>query len=44
MPTAVSWGRWPRYQQHVIPLTNRFELVFIPLVCCAFVVEALRCR
>jgi hypothetical protein len=44
MPTAVSWGRWPRYQQHVIPLTNRFDLVLTALVSWAFVVEALSRR
>src|ERR1700691_806080 len=25
MSTGVSWGRWPRYEQRIIPLTNRFE-------------------
>ncbi len=25
MSTGVSWGRWPRHQQRVIALTNRFE-------------------
>ena len=25
MSTGVSWGRWPRYEQHIIPVTNRFE-------------------
>ena len=25
MPTGVSWGRWPRAQQRIIPITHRFE-------------------
>ena len=25
MPTGVSWGRWPRTQQRIIPITHRFE-------------------
>lgn len=25
MPTGVSWGRWPRTQQRIIPITQRFE-------------------
>ena len=25
MSTGVSWGRWPRYEQRIIALTNRFE-------------------
>src|SRR6202167_975727 len=25
MSTGVSWGRWPRYEQRIIPVTNRFE-------------------
>jgi len=24
MPTGVSWGRWPRTHQRIIPLTHRF--------------------
>ena len=25
MPVGTSWGRWPRYEQRIVPLTNRFE-------------------
>jgi FAD/FMN-containing dehydrogenase len=25
MSTGVSWGRWPRYEQRIIPITNRFD-------------------
>ena len=25
MSTGVSWGRWPRYEQRIIALTNRFD-------------------
>jgi FAD/FMN-containing dehydrogenase len=25
MSTGVSWGRWPRYDQRIIPLANRFD-------------------
>jgi FAD/FMN-containing dehydrogenase len=25
MPVGTSWGRWPRYTQRVVGLTNRFE-------------------
>jgi FAD/FMN-containing dehydrogenase len=25
MSTGVSWGRWPRYDQRLIPITNRYE-------------------
>jgi FAD/FMN-containing dehydrogenase len=25
MSTGVSWGRWPRYEQRIIPVSNRFE-------------------
>ena len=25
MSTGVSWGRWPRYEQRIIPLTSRFD-------------------
>jgi FAD/FMN-containing dehydrogenase len=25
MPVGTSWGRWPRYEQRIVALTNRFE-------------------
>jgi FAD/FMN-containing dehydrogenase len=25
MTTGVSWGRWPRHEQRIIPLVNRFD-------------------
>ena len=25
MPTGTSWGRWPRHEQRIIPLTSRFD-------------------
>jgi FAD/FMN-containing dehydrogenase len=25
MSTGVSWGLWPRYEQRIIPVTNRFD-------------------
>jgi FAD/FMN-containing dehydrogenase len=25
MSTGVSWGRWPRYDQRLIPITNRYQ-------------------
>jgi FAD/FMN-containing dehydrogenase len=25
MSAGISWGRWPRYQQHLVPLRSRFD-------------------
>jgi FAD/FMN-containing dehydrogenase len=25
MPAGMSWGRWPRYQQHLVSLRSRFD-------------------